>query len=87
MIIAVIGSRKLHISDIGSIIRILPLNCTQIISGGALGTDQLAEQIARQLELPFTCFMPDYEQYGKRAPLVRNLQIIDHADMVIALWD
>ena len=31
--------------------------------------------------------MPDYETYGRRAPLVRNSQIIAEADLVLAFWD
>ena len=32
-------------------------------------------------------FLPGYAGYGKSAPLKRNLQIIDYADLVIAFWD
>ena len=32
-------------------------------------------------------FLPEYERYGRSAPLKRNLQIIDYADEVIAFWD
>ena len=32
-------------------------------------------------------FLPEYARYGKSAPLKRNLQIIDYADLVIAFWD
>ena len=32
-------------------------------------------------------FLPDYAKYGRSAPLRRNLQIIEYADMVLAFWD
>ncbi len=31
--------------------------------------------------------MPEYERYGRSAPLKRNLLIIDYADYVLAFWD
>ena len=31
--------------------------------------------------------MPTYDLYGKFAPLKRNLQIIEYANLVIAFWD
>lgn len=32
-------------------------------------------------------FSPDYQRYGRRAPLVRNEQIVEYADQVLAFWD
>ena len=29
----------------------------------------------------------EYEKYGRRAPLVRNITIIENADLVMAFWD
>lgn len=37
--------------------------------------------------MKFKEFLPEYEKYGRRAPLVRNDLIIDYADAVIAFWD
>ena len=34
-----------------------------------------------------TIFYPDYKQYGKSAPLKRNLKIIEYADIIYAFWD
>ena len=31
--------------------------------------------------------MPEYERYGRGAPIVRNKQIVDYADEVVAFWD
>ena len=31
-------------------------------------------------------FLSRYARYGKSAPLKRNLQTIDYADLVIAFW-
>lgn len=32
-------------------------------------------------------FLPEYGKYGRAAPLKRNLQIIEYADLVLAFWD
>ncbi len=87
MRVAIIGSRC---EDDGLTARIrdnLPPYTTEIVSGGAKGVDKAAEEVAKELGIPFREFLPDYEAYGKRAPLVRNDQIIDYADMVLAFWD
>jgi len=65
----------------------LPENVTEIVSGGAVGVDTCAAEYARANGLKLTAFLPEYDVYGRRAPLVRNIAIIDRADMVLAFWD
>ena len=84
MKVAVIGSRDLIINNLGVY---LPTETTEIVSGGARGIDSCAKIYAQKHNLPFKVFLPNYEQFGRRAPLVRNLQIIDYADEVIDFWD
>ncbi|MBQ4618067.1 MAG: hypothetical protein IJB27_06830 [Clostridia bacterium] len=87
MRVAVIGSREVN-EDIDERIRShLPPSTSQIISGGAKGVDQAAKRVAAELGIPFLELLPDYQTYGKRAPLVRNDAIIEKADMVLAIWD
>ena len=31
--------------------------------------------------------MPEYERFGRAAPLKRNITIIENADLVLAFWD
>lgn len=84
MKVAVIGSRNLNITNIGDY---LPENVTEIVSGGAKGVDTSAKEYALKNNIPLTEFLPDYKRFGKGAPLKRNLQIIEYADMVIAFWN
>ncbi len=84
MKIAVIGSRNLIVKDLG---RYLPENVTEIVSGGARGIDACAREYAKAHGIKLTEFLPEYEKYGRSAPLKRNLQIIDYADLVLAFWD
>ena len=37
--------------------------------------------------MKLTEFLPNYEKYGRIAPLKRNITIIENADMVLAFWD
>lgn len=84
MKIAVIGSRGLKVNDLE---KYLPKDVTEIVSGGARGIDTCAREYAVANRLKLTEFLPEYEKYGRFAPLRRNLQIIDYADEVLAFWD
>ena len=84
MRVAVIGSRGLTVPDLE---RYLPEGVTEIVSGGARGVDTSARLYARKKGLKLTEFFPDYAQYGKGAPLRRNITIIENADVVLAFWD
>ena len=84
MKVAVIGSRSLYVNDLENY---LPKETTEIVSGGAVGVDRSARRYEKQNGLKLTEFLPDYDTYGKYAPLKRNLQIIEYADIVYAFWD
>ncbi len=81
---AVIGSRSIRIACLDDY---LPGGIDEIVSGGAVGVDTLARDYARRHGLRLTEFLPDYETYGRAAPLRRNDEIIDYADVVFAFWD
>lgn len=87
MRVAIIGSRSIQLDSLHELLALLPLSTHEIVSGGAEGADQIAEQIAQELSLPITIFRPDYARYHRRAPLQRNESIVHYADYVIALWD
>lgn len=84
MKVAVIGSRGLTVNDLG---KYLPAETTEIISGGAKGIDACAREYAAAHNIKLTEFLPEYEKYGKSAPLKRNIEIIKNADVVLAFWD
>ena len=84
MKVAVIGSRSLTVQNLEEY---LPQEVTEIVSGGAKGIDTCARAYAHQKGLRLTEFLPEYQKYGRSAPLRRNLEIIDYADAVIAFWD
>ncbi len=84
MKVAVIGSRGVVVPDLENY---LPDDTTEIVSGGARGVDTCAADYAARTGIPLTVFRPEYEKFGKAAPLKRNLQIIEYADAVLAFWD
>lgn len=84
MIVAIIGSRGLHVTDLE---KYLPSEVTEIVSGGARGIDRCAREYALSHGIKLTEFLPEYKKYGRAAPLKRNIEIIEHADLVLAFWD
>ena len=87
MKIAVVGSRNAPPNAAVLILKQLPSQITEMISGGADGIDSAAQEVAQTLGIPLHVISPDYEQYGRQAPLVRNREIIACADEVLAFWD
>lgn len=81
---AVIGSRGLTINNLE---KYLPTDTTEIISGGARGIDTCAKNYAIAHNIKLTEFLPEYEKYGRSAPLKRNITIIENSDIVLAFWD
>ena len=84
MKVAVIGSRSIVVSDLGAY---LPPECGEIVSGGATGVDRSAAEYAKAHGIALTEFLPLYEKFGHAAPIVRNKQIVECADIVLAFWD
>lgn len=84
MKLAIIGSRNCPPIDILSQLKKIP---DTIVSGGAIGVDTYAREFAKKHGLRMIEYFPNYELYGKRAPLERNKLIINECDCVLAFWD
>ena len=84
MIVAIIGSRDLWVEDFE---KYLPDGVEEIVSGGARGIDTAARKYAQEKGIKLKEFFPDYATHGHRAPLLRNLEIIDYSDLILAFWD
>jgi hypothetical protein len=88
--IAIVGSRdypKLEkVRDMVEFLASYGPNRT-IVSGGAKGVDLEAEEQARFYELEVIVHKADWEHHGRAAGFLRNQQIVDDADRVIAFWD
>ena len=84
MKLAIIGSRTCPPVDIEAYLKYIP---DTIVSGGAIGADTYAKEFAIKHNLKLIEFLPDYEKYGRKAPLVRNKLIVEECDCLIAFWD
>ena len=56
-----------------------------IVSGGcSKGGDRFAAEIAKKTGIPILTLYPDYERYGRGAPIVRNGPVAEMSDTVVA---
>lgn len=88
MRLAIVGSREINDPEIlMTALKKVPHleQVTEIVSGGANGVDTLAKQYAVENGLKLTEFLPDYKSLGRGAPLARNTQIVEYADIVLAI--
>ena len=58
-----------------------------VISGHARGADSLGEKYASDEDLDLEIYPADWKKYGKSAGFMRNKQMADIADAVIAFWN
>ena len=84
MKLLVVGSRSITSFDLSQYIQ---SDVDTIISGGADGIDSLAEHYADLHRISKYILRPQYNIYGRAAPLKRNEQMVDMADAVLAIWD
>ena len=88
MKVAIIGSRSFN--DYQRLCQVLnPVKdkITLIVSGGARGADELSERFAKDNNIKTLIFLPDWDKYGKKAGFLRNKDIVENSDIVIAFWD
>lgn len=87
MKIAIVGSRKYQdLEKVIDYVKNLPEG-TVIVSGGASGVDTVAENAARARGLGVISIKPDWKTYGKAAGPIRNQEIVNQSDKLIAFWD
>lgn len=61
---------------------------TLVIHGGASGADAYAARACRELGLKQQVFYADWGKLGKRAGILRNVEMLDEEpDRVLAFWD
>lgn len=61
---------------------------TAVISGGCKNSpDELGENWARSKNVNLYIFKADWNSLGKKAGMVRNCEMAENADALIAIWD
>ena len=88
MKVLVCGSRSWNRADLIAVkLSQLPRG-SEIIHGAARGADVTAASLARSLGIPERAYPADWRGKGKRAGIVRNLEMLDaKPDLVVAFWD
>lgn len=84
MRLAIVGSRICAPINIASHLSRKP---DTVVSGGATGVDTYAKEYALENDIPIMEFLPEYKKYGRKAPILRNIQIVDNCDFLIAFWN
>ena len=88
MKVIVAGSRSIQDKDyIFDCIRFSEFEITELVSGGAIGPDMIGEEYAISKGIEIVRFKPDWDLWGRRAGMIRNEQMGDYADALIAVWD
>jgi hypothetical protein len=59
----------------------------EIVSGAANGADKLGERYAREHGLRISSHPADWDRYKKSAGYIRNKEMAEYADALIAFWD
>jgi hypothetical protein len=90
MKLAIVGSRtfdnyKLLEKSITGLYNLSQITC--IVSGGARGADTLGEIFGKKFHIPLSVHKPQWDTYGKKAGFIRDKEIVDEADEIIAFWD
>lgn len=62
-------------------------NITEVVCGGAKGVDTMGENWARSQRLPVAMFPALWDIHGKKAGILRNLDMACYAEALIAIWD
>ena len=87
MRVAVIGSRDYpRLSDVDGLVATFSPEVV-VVSGGARGVDQRAVACATTRGLKTEVFSADWETHGKKAGLLRNVEVIQTTQRVYAFWD
>lgn len=86
--VIVAGSRTItNYKKIRELIDSLDLDISEVVSGHANGVDKLGERYANEKGIDLKIFPADWDKYGKKAGWIRNEEMGDYADYLIAFWD
>lgn len=59
----------------------------ELVTGGADGVDTIAKEQMQENSISYTEFEPDWDEHGKSAGPIRNYEMAQYADSLIAIWD
>ncbi len=83
------GSRSATYNDVEQALNACDFtkSISAVISGTVNGADYFGEQWAIRNSIPIFRFPANWSQYGKSAGGIRNWEMAENADALIAIWD
>lgn len=86
--VIIAGSRSIEdYSKVEEAVEESGFDISEVVSGTADGVDKLGEEYADRNGIPVTRFPADWKNQGKKAGVVRNQEMVEYADALIAVWD
>ena len=85
--IAVVGSRDFrNYKQVCEALDSILYRGDSLVSGGAVGVDSMAQRYAKERGFSILIFYPDYAHYGRGATFVRNKEIVENSDRILAFY-
>ncbi len=82
------GSRNIpSLHHVGVAILKSGFHITKVVSGCARGVDQMGEDWAELNGVEVDQYPADWALHGRKAGCMRNVEMADNADALIAVWD
>ena len=76
------------LADVVELVRIRLDNPAAVwVHGGAKGFDSQINSFCKVHDIETQIIKPDYERYGRPAPLIRNREIVDSCSVLVACYD
>lgn len=72
---------------VGQAVEASGFTVSEVVSGGARGVDSLGEAWAKANGVGIKSFPADWCKYGRGAGPIRNAEMAEYADALIAIWD
>ncbi|MFP4601059.1 MAG: SLOG family protein [Persicimonas sp.] len=59
----------------------------EVVTGGARGVDTIAHEAAKRKGVATKVFPANWDEHGKAAGPIRNREMAEYADALLAVWD
>ena len=89
MKVIIAGSRTIEDYEyVKDVIKRSNFTITEVVCGKASrGVDALGERYAIENDIPVKPFYANWKKFGKAAGMMRNNDMADYAEAIIAIWD
>jgi len=88
MRVIIAGSREVKSYDVvEEAIKESGFAISQVVSGMASGVDALGVLWAKENDVLLAEYPADWKRYGRAAGMIRNKQMSENADALVAIWD